>query len=403
MLRHIWTVFKKEVRDLSRDKRTLLISIVVPMVIIPLINILVGGGMEKLQKDISENVSIALSDESRTDDIVDLVKNKLFKDNKNITLLDTDNAIEALKQDKVRLVLGIDKDYKSKIAEGKPFKIDISYNKSKTKSEGSIWIIRQEIEKFNRSIMNDRIVALGKSPEFLEPVKIEEKNVADEAKTSTSMLAMMLPIIIVILMTVGGVPAATDLVAGEKERNTLEPLLTTKPKRISILLGKYFTVTLFSFVTVIASIFGLIVGYILNPSSLNLGTSQNISGFFVPIPALILAILLAMALGMTFAGIQVALSTYAKSFKEAQVYLSFLMIAAMIPAYANFFTQPGDIPFYYYFIPVINTVSAFKVVLGGTINYLHLFVAFISSAVHVIIALGIAVSMFNKEKVLFRS
>jgi len=403
MLRHIWTVFKKEVRDLSRDKRTLLISIVVPMVIIPLINILVGGGMEKLQKDISENVSIALSDESRTDDIVDLVKNKLFKDNKNITLLDTDNAIEALKQDKVRLVLGIDKDYKSKIAEGKPFKIDISYDKSKTKSEGSIWIIRQEIEKFNRSIMNDRIVALGKSPEFLEPVKIEEKNVADEAKTSTSMLAMMLPIIIVILMTVGGVPAATDLVAGEKERNTLEPLLTTKPKRISILLGKYFTVTLFSFVTVIASIFGLIVGYILNPSSLNLGTSQNISGFFVPIPALILAILLAMALGMTFAGIQVALSTYAKSFKEAQVYLSFLMIAAMIPAYANFFTQPGDIPFYYYFIPVINTVSAFKVVLGGTINYLHLFVAFISSAVHVIIALGIAVSMFNKEKVLFRS
>ncbi|KNY28553.1 ABC transporter permease [Pseudobacteroides cellulosolvens] len=403
MLRHIWTVFKKEVRDLSRDKRTLLISIVVPMVIIPLLNSLVGGGMEKLQKDINENVSIALSDESRTDDIVDLVKNKLFKDNKNVTLVDTDNAIEALKQDKVRLVLGIDKEYKSKIAEGKPFKIDISYDKSKTKSEGSIWIVREEIDKFNKSILNERIVALGKSPEFLEPVKIEEKNVADEAKTSTSMLAMMLPIIIVILMTVGGVPAATDLVAGEKERNTLEPLLTTKPKRISILLGKYFTVTLFSFITVIASIFGLIIGYIMKPSSLSMGTAQNISGFFVPIPALIISILLAMALGMTFAGIQVALSTYAKSFKEAQVYLSFLMIAAMVPAYANFFTQPGDIPFYYYFIPVINTVSAFKVVLGGTINYMHLLIAFLSSAVHVVIALGIAVSMFNKEKVLFRS
>ncbi len=403
MLRHIWTVFKKEVKDISRDKRTLLISIVVPMVIIPLINSLVGGGIEKLQKDINENVSIALSDDSRTDDIVDLVKNKLFKDNKNITLVDTDNPIEALKQDKVRLVLSIDKDYKSKIAEGKPFKIDISYDRSKTKSQGSIWIIREEIEKFNKSIINERIVALGKSPEFLEPVHIEEKDVADEAKTSTSMLATMLPIIIVILMTVGGVPAATDLVAGEKERNTLEPLLTTKPMRISILLGKYFTVTLFSFVTVIASIFGLIIGYILKPSSLNLGASQNISGFFVPIPALIIAILLAMALGMTFAGIQVALSTYAKSFKEAQVYLSFLMIAAMVPAYANFFTQPGDIPLYYYFIPVINTVSAFKVVLGGTINYMHLLIAFVSSAVHVVIALGIAVSMFNKEKVLFRS
>jgi sodium transport system permease protein len=403
MLKHIWTVFKKEVKDLARDKRTLLISIIVPMVIIPLLNSFVGGGMEKLKKDINENVSIALSDDSRADDIKELVKNRLFADNKYIKVVDTDNAIDALKQDKVRLVLSIEKDFKRKISEGKPFQIDISYDKSKTKSEGSIWIVREAIDKFNKSIINERIASLGKSPEFLEPTKIEEKNVADEAKTSTSMLAMFLPIIIVILMTVGGVPAATDLVAGEKERNTLEPLLTTKPKRISILLGKYFTVTLFSFITVIASIFGLIIGYLLNPSSLNMGSGQNISGFFVPIPALILAILLAMALGMTFAGIQIALSTYAKSFKEAQVYLSFLMIAAMIPSYANFFTQPADIPFYYYFIPVVNTVSAFKVVLGGTINYLHLIIAFLSSAVHVIIALVIAVSMFKREKVLFRS
>lgn len=403
MIKHIWTVFKKEVKDLARDKRTLLISLIVPMVIIPLLNSFVGGGMEKLQKDINENVSIALSDDSRTDEIKELVKNKLFVNNNNIKVVDEENPIDALKQDKVRLVISIDKEFKSKIAQGKPFQIDISFDKSKTKSEGSIWIVRQAIEEFNKSILNERIAGLGKSPEFLEPTKIEEKNVADEAKTSTSMLATFLPIIIVILMTVGGVPAATDLVAGEKERNTLEPLLTTKPKRISLLLGKYFTVTLFSFVTVIASIFGLIIGYILNPNSLNMGSGQNISGFFVPIPALILAILLAMALGMTFAGIQIALSTYARSFKEAQVYLSFLMIAAMVPSYANFFTQPADIPFYYYFIPVINTVSAFKVVLGGTINYVNLLIAFISSAVHVVIALAIAVSMFGKEKILFRS
>ncbi|MDP4180160.1 MAG: ABC transporter permease [Bacillota bacterium] len=401
--KHIWTVFKKEVKDISRDKRTLLISIVVPMVIIPLLNSFVGGGMEKLQKDINENVTVALSDKSNAPDIKNLVLNDIIADNKSIRLIDTPNASEALKQDKVRLILDIDKDFKSKIDSGKPFDISISYDKSRTKSEGSIWIVNDAISKFNKKILKERMNQLGKSEEFLEPARTKEINVADETKTSTSMLAMFLPIIIVILMTVGGVPAATDLMAGEKERNTLEPLLTTKPGRVSILLGKYFTVTLFSFITVIASVVGLIIGYILKPSSLNMGTGQHLTGFFIPLPALLISILLAIALGMTFAGIQVALSTYARSFKEAQVYLSFLMIAAMVPAYANFFTQPSDIPMYYFFIPIINTISAFKIVLGGSINYFYLIIAFVSSAIHVMIALGAAVYMFSKEKVLFRS
>jgi sodium transport system permease protein len=402
-LKHIWTVFKKEVKDISRDKRTLLVSIVIPMLIIPLINTFVGGGISKLQKDIIENVSVALSDNSNTPEIRTFVENDIIGENPNIRLVNVEDPQNALKDDKVRLVLEIEKDFSIKIKDGKPFQIKIFYDKSKTKSQGSLSVLNDAIQQFNSKVLEQRITALGVSRDILEPTKIEESNIADETKTSTSMLAMFLPFLVVILMTVGGVPPATDLVAGEKERNTFEPLLTTKPGRASILIGKYLTVTLFSFVTVVATVFGIILGYLINPNALSIGTGQQITGFYVPPLALVLSLLIAITLGMTFAGIQIALSTYARSFKEAQVYLSFLMIAAMVPAYANMFTQPNDIPLYSFLLPVLNTISAFKIVLGGSINYFYLLLAFISSIVYVIIALAVAVLMFKREKVLFRS
>jgi len=401
-LKHIWIVFKKEVKDISRDRRTLLVSIIVPMLIIPLINAFVGGGISKLQKDISQNITVALSDNSDTPEIREFVKNELLSGYQDIRLIDVDNPQEALKKEKVRLVLEIENGFKKKISDGKPFQVKIFYDKSKTKSEGSKSILADAISKFSDKVREQRITALGLSKDLLIPTIIEENNVADETKTSTSLLAMFLPFLVVILMTVGGVPPATDLVAGEKERNTFEPLLTTKPARASILVGKYLTITLFSFVTVIATVIGLLLGFFVNPDVLSMGTGQ-ITGFYVPPMAFILSLLIAVALGMIFAGLQIALSTYARSFKEAQVYLSFLMIAAMVPAYTNMFTQPNDIPFYSFLLPVVNTISAFKIVLGGSVNYFYLLMAFASSIVYVILALAVAVMMFKREKFLFRS
>ncbi|HHW47539.1 MAG TPA: ABC transporter permease [Clostridiaceae bacterium] len=402
-IKHVWIVFKKEVKDIARDKKTLITSLLVPMIIIPLMNILVGGGVQKMQRDITENISIALSENSRTDEIKELIQNDILGNWPNIKLIDVDDPIEAIRQEVISAVLDFEKDYKEKMESGKPFTINIIYDRMKLKSEASLQMLSQAIGEFNARVVRERLTALNINPEILEPARIEHTDVADENKSSNPILIMTLPFMLGLLVVVGGIPAATDLVAGEKERNTFEPLLTTKPDRASILLGKYFTVTLFSFVSVVSIIIGFAIGYMINPNSLTMGTGTEITGFNIPTPALVLAILIAIALGMTFAGIQIALSTYARSFKEAQTYLSFLMIAAMIPGYATMFTQPADIQLVMYFIPVINTISAFKMVLSGTINYTNLLAALLSSVVYVALTLTLATSMFNKEKALFRS
>ena len=401
--RHVWIVFKKEVKDIIRDKRTVITNIVIPMILIPLINILVGGGVEKLQRDIEENIIVTLSESSRTDEIKSLVENEILKDKPNIRLVDTDNPIDAVRDNDVRLVLDFDSDYERKLMEEKPFVIKLLYDKSSTKSEAAVSIVSQAINEFNMRLVTQRLTQRDIDLEILEPAKVEPVNVAKEGQGGNIVLMMTLPMIVAILVVVGGIPAATDLVAGEKERNTFEPLLTTKPDRASILLGKYLTVTLFSFVSIITIGIGFVIGYIINPNSVTMGTGEQLAGANIPPLALLLSILITVILGMTFAGVQIALSAYARSFKEAQTYLSFLIFAAMIPAYATMFTQPTDIKMYIFLVPILNTISTFKMLLGGIIDYTALLIALSSSIVYLAITLAFTASLFNKEQVLFRS
>jgi sodium transport system permease protein len=401
--KHIWTVFKKEVKDLMRDKRTILTSILLPMLLIPVLNIIMGGGVQKFTADLNQNVTIALSQESNTPEIRKLVQDKLIGSNTNLILVDTANPQEALKKEEARCILGFEKGFESRLKEGKPFKITLQYDESKTKSGASVEIVSAAITQFKEGLVREKIRALGLDEGLLEPVVIECKNVSQNQQGSNMMLLMLLPMMIGLLVSIGGIPAATDLVAGEKERNTFEPLLTTQPERGSLLIGKYLAVTLFSFVSVAAIIAGMAIGYAVNPNSLTMGVDSQIAGFQLPPLAVVLALVITVALGMTFSGIQIALSAFARSYKEAQTYMSFLMLIAMVPGYATMFLQPSDIQTYMFALPVLNTIASFKMILGGLVNYTDLLLALVTSVLFVALTLWLAASLFKKEKILFRS
>lgn len=402
-LKHIWTVFKKEVKDLSRDRRTIVTSILLPMLLIPLINIVMGGGVQKFERDLNENVSVALSQSSDTPDVRKILQERILNINPNLKLVESEDPDEDLLNGTVRCVIEFESGYKEKMDQGIPFKIVLRYDESKTKSQTSVDIVSNAISEFETALVGERLAALGLSEELLHPVVIERSNMAPNQQGSNMVMQMILPLLISMLVSVGGIPAATDLVAGEKERNTFEPLLTTLPDRGSLLVGKYLTVTLFTFVSMIAILLGLIFGYIINPNSLTVGVDAQIVGFEIQPLAFSLAMLITIALGMTFSGIQIAISTFAKSYKEAQTYLSFLMFGAMIPGYATMFLQPSDLSPVMFSVPVLNTISAIKMILGGVINYGYLLIALISSAVFVVLTLWLAASLFKKEKILFRS
>lgn len=402
-LKHVMIVLRKEVKDLLRDRRTIISSILLPMILIPVINIVMGGGIQKFEKDMNENVMVALSRSSNSPEVRELVQEMILSKNPNIVLVDAEDPVKALENNEIRCIIEIENSYAEKLEDGQPIQITLQYDESKTKSQAAADIVSRAIDKFSEEVVEERIAALGLDPDFLQPVQVERKNLAPNDMGNNMMLQMMLPFMISILVAVGGIPAATDLVAGEKERNTFEPLLTTMPDRGSLLLGKYLAVTLFSMVSLVAILVGLSIGYIINPNSLTIGIDTQLQGISLDPLAVVLALLITVALGMTFSGIQIALSTIAKSYKEAQTYLSFLMLAAMVPGYATMFMQASDLSPVMFVMPVMNTVAAFKMILGGSINYFNLVLALVTSIIFVILTLMFAASLFKKEKVMFRN
>lgn len=402
-LKHVMIVLRKEVKDLLRDRRTIISSILLPMILIPVINIVMGGGIQKFEKDMNENVMVALSRSSNSPEVRELVQERILSKNPNIVLVDAEDPVKALENNEIRCIIEIENSYAEKLEDGQPIQITLQYDESKTKSQAAADIVSRAIDKFSEEVVEERIAALGLDPDFLLPVQVERKNLAPNDMGNNMMLQMMLPFMISILVAVGGIPAATDLVAGEKERNTFEPLLTTMPDRGSLLLGKYLAVTLFSMVSLVAILVGLSIGYIINPNSLTIGIDTQLQGISLDPLAVVLALLITVALGMTFSGIQIALSTIAKSYKEAQTYLSFLMLAAMVPGYATMFMQASDLSPVMFVMPVMNTVAAFKMILGGSINYFNLVLALVTSIIFVILTLMFAASLFKKEKVMFRN
>lgn len=404
-IRHIWIVFKKEARDLARDRRTLVSSLLIPLIMYPVLFGLMGMGMDKLDRDIQQNITVALSAASNTEETRDLLMLQIFAGKESIRLVQLEREpLEAIKNGEVRFVFEIEQDFAEKLAEGKTFGISILYDDSDTMAVGSIGILTQAIQSYSQSVVAGRLVDLGISPELMVPLRLEHAAFPDEQKSGNHMILMMLPMMMTIMIAVGGIPAATDLVAGEKERSTFEPLLTTKPGRMSLLFGKYLTVTLFSLVSVVAQFTGMMMGVIMNPSYLSIdGSTSSWSGFSIPPVALTLVILITLALGMVFAGLQLAISTYSRSFKEAQTYLSFLIFVAMIPAYATMMLQPGDLQTFMFAIPLLNAIAALKMVLGGAINHTNLSIALASSALYVAITLVFSAGLFKKESVLFRS
>jgi len=405
-LKHVWIVFKKEVKDIARDKKTLLTNLLIPVILMPVIFYIMGGSISKMEKDITESVSVALTADSYTDEIKELVQNEIFAGYDNIKLQGAvDDPVQAIRNDEVRFVLDIDKNYAENLSKEIPYTITVIYDQSDMKSSSSYGIIAEAIGKYSQNVIMKRLESKNIDLNILEPVRIVQSNAAAEENSGGSfMIMMLLPMLISILIAVGGIPAATDLVAGEKERGTFEPLLTTQSGRMSILFGKYLTVTLFSIVSVIAQFIGVVLGFMTSPGFFTMGdeTGGKIS-FAIPPAALLLTILITITLGMVFAGLQLAVSTYAKSFKEAQTYLSFFIFVAMIPAYATMMMQPEDLQLYMFLVPLLNAIASLKMVLGNVIDYAKLGIALCTSAFYVIISLFFAASLFKKEKVLFRS
>jgi sodium transport system permease protein len=164
---------------------------------------------------------------------------------------------------------------------------------------------------------------------------------------------------------------------------------------MSLLAGKYFAITVAGIIGTMSSMIGLFIAQQFNTELLG-------NGKMLPVSTILVISLAAICLTLIFAAVELAISVYARSFKEAQTYLSPITILVMLPAFAVYMLDPKDIAIGYFNIPIVNLICIIKELIVGVYNPLHIALGFGWGIIYITIATLFAGYMFKKESVVFR-
>ncbi|KAB3532403.1 ABC transporter permease [Alkaliphilus serpentinus] len=395
MNKHVSIVFKKEIKDLFRDKRTWIASVLIPVLVLPLMFYLMGMGQNKLEKSLQEDINISIISQQQSD-IADYLKGA-----EGVEVIEAEDPFAALQAGEIKVIVEIEEDFQQKLAKETPAGIKLIYDEISNESTYSVSNVEGVIYQYSEAVRNQRLEKLGIRPEVLQPTVVSREAYVVEGKESQGgptlmIVTFLLPFLLMMYPVVGGMPAAIDLGAGEKERMSLEPLLSTGASRLSILTGKYLTILLTSVIGVLTSITGFFVASRISPNALPMDIRIS------PL-SLVILIGVSLSIAMIVSGVMLAISVFAKSYKEAGTYLSPLMIFLMAPAYLTMFMEIRTVSTNLFFIPLLNSILLMKEALVDIINPLHIVITFGVSILLVIAALFFAKYMFNKESAIFRS
>lgn len=390
MSRYTGIVFIKELRDTFRDKKTIISSILIPIIIFPILAFAIGLGSSDMVKESKEPVKISVISEGNNT-FLDFLKSR-----EDVNIIEKKDPEKALEKLDIRAIVKIREDFDEALESGENPEIEIIYDESSQKSDMARSRIMEIISAYSQGIVAKRLNEAGMDIKILEPVDIKTVSVSKEGGMGVMMMSMLLPLMLTLWSAVGGIAAATDLGAGEKERQTLEPLLTTKASRTSILMGKYFAVVIAGIIGTLASLIGFIIATKINPDFMGEGVSMSAGGIGI-------ISLVCLLLAFAFASIELTISFYARNFKEAQTYLSPITIVLMVPVYLTMFVDGKSVPEYYFHIPILNTIGIIKEVIVSVYNYKHILITTGWSLVYILLFLFITVKMFEKEQVIFRN
>jgi sodium transport system permease protein len=231
--------------------------------------------------------------------------------------------------------------------------------------------------------------------EKLQPIVTEYKNIASKKEMIGKLAGGILPYVFIAFGFIGCMYPAIDLFTGEKERGTIETLLTTPVSRIQILIGKMAVVVLSGLLAATSALVGLFFAIKVMSLEGNAQIMDIVQSILTPGFVLMLFFLL-FPLTVFFAGVMVPIAVYAKSFKEAQSIITPLNIAMVLPAMVGLF--PGiELNIVTACIPVVNIVLSTKELIAGTLEPSLLFLSFGIMVALAMVAVFISYKRFDKE------
>ena len=393
------TIFKKELIDTLRDRRTLLMMVVIPMLLFPvLMAVVLKVQISQFKKAEEKKLRVGLLAYGNAQAFRDsLLRREDLQIREDIR---AESIQELIQQDSLDAVILLGEDFDRQVAELGQGKIVLYYKSTKdqniTRSR-----LRPLINDFEKRLLSERFDKLSLDQKIVKTVRVEEHDVASIKEKVGKAVGGFLPYIFVIFCFLGGMYPAIDMGAGEKERGTLETLLTTPASRFQILVGKFSVIVLAGIVSAAVSMTGLFVA-VMQFKSLSIPQElmDVVKNILAP-GTLALIFSLLFPLSIFFAACMLSLSIFARSFKEAQSLITPLNIVIIVPVFVALL--PGiELNAKTALIPVLNVSLASKEIISGTIAPGILAEVYISLIVLAGASLYGCAWWFEREKTMFR-
>ena len=381
-----------------RDRRTLISMILIPIILFPVLMFGMTGIMVMMiKKTAAEVTKIVIIGKEFAPTLVSLID-----DGKAFEIVEEEDFRSALKEKRISAALEFPADFEKKIKEEDSTEAIIYYDAAELKSEITSDKLKDILKDYQDSVVTGRLRKRQIERSLLYPIKISEKNLAPKEKMGGFMLAMFLPYVIVILAMTGAMYPAIDLTAGEKERGTLETILVTPVSRLDIAAGKFLTVLTASVITILLSTTSMSLSASFGFVKMGQFASGQQIQFSISPLSILLLLALMFPIACLFSSALLSVALFAKSYKEAQSYVTPLMFVVIIPAMISFL--PGfELDWRLVFIPIVNTSLAAKEVLMGTYKWGFIILIFISTFIYAGFSIFVTKRLFEKEGVLFRT
>jgi sodium transport system permease protein len=383
----IYHIIKKELTETLRDKRTLMTMIVIPILLFPvLLSFIVRTQQHFSEEASNKKITIAFDEAYTNHPIINKLQTLAEADSLIVLLpISEFNKTKTLiQQDSIQAAIYIDADAKAPIV--------VWHDGTKIDVLGRI---TEQIESIKQIVIDEQMQAQNIEPSTISGFEYQMMSTASTQETVGKLAGGLLPYIFIVFGFLGCMYPAIDLFTGEKERGTIETLLTAPIARWKILVGKMSVVVISGLLAASLSLLGLYISI----RGLNLIEDPALLGIInsiLSIKFITVLFLLQVPLTIFFAGLLIPIAIHAKSFKEAQSIITPLNFVVILPAMIGFLPQI-ELNATTALIPIVNIVLATKELIAGTLNYMHLLLSAVVMCLIAAAAVFISYKQFEKE------
>ncbi len=402
----MFEVYKKELKELLRDKKTLMFVVALPVLIFPIIFAVMAfiSSQAALEADQKVNTYVIINGEYAPEFTNKVFYHKSFELYKGSK---TFNTIEELKAGvtagDIDMGIYLPSNAEDTLDSGEQSKWEVVFNDAKS-INFLFDRVKELAQEYSDVLQAKKLKSFGIEESthkaILNPIEVVKVDTADKRENLGEKIGGFLPYLLIPLVLMGATYPAIDLGAGEKERGTLETLLLTPITRTELVLGKFITLltTSIASTTITVVSMGCWVAVALAFADLDFIKTAFST---LAVTDLLMIFVLLLPLAAIFSSLALAISIYARTFKEAQNYMAPLSMGVFFPIIISIMPNM-ELTAKTAFIPVTNVALAIKDIIKGTVDYTFVGLIFLATALIAGALLAFCVKWFNREDVLFR-